>query len=146
AALTAQALATFASLTRQDPGNAAWQREFAEAQLEQAGQSRAAGRTDAARTQAGAALRMLEPLFAQQPDDRATLLATVGAKLALAAVTGDAGVARRLRDDAVSAMTAVKSGGGDPRLLALRAEALLALGRKAEAQPVIRQLWSSGYR
>jgi tetratricopeptide (TPR) repeat protein len=146
AALTTQALATFASLTRQDPGNAAWQREFAEAQLEQAGQSRAAGRTDAARTQAGAALRMLEPLFAQQPDDRATLLATVGAKLALAAVTDDAGVARRLRDDAVSAMAAVKSGGGDPRLLALRVEALLALGRKAEAQPVIRQLWNSGYR
>ncbi|HJW05308.1 MAG TPA: TIR domain-containing protein [Rhodanobacter sp.] len=146
AALTAQALATFASLTRQDPDNTAWQRGFAEARLEQAAQSRAAGRTDVARAQARAVLSMLDPLLAQQPDDRATLLATVGAKLLLAAVTDDASAAQQLRDDALSAVKAVKSGGSDPRLLALQIEALLALGRKTEAQPVIRQLWSSGYR
>ncbi|EIM03085.1 hypothetical protein RHOFW104T7_17080 [Rhodanobacter thiooxydans] len=146
AALTARALMTFASLTRQDPGNTAWQREFAEAQLEQGAQSRAAGRTEVARAQARAALRLLDPLLAQQPDDRATLLATVGAKLSLAAVTDDAAAAQQLRDDALSAMQTVRSGGSDPRLLALRVEALLALGRKAEAQPLIQQLWNSGYR
>ncbi len=146
AALTARALTTFASLTRQDPGNTAWRREFAEAQLEQAAQSRGAGRTELARAQARAALRLLDPLRAQQPDDRATLLATVGAKLSLAVVTDDAAAAQQLRNDALSAMQAVRSGGSDPRLLALRVEALLALGRKAEAQPLIQQLWNSGYR
>ncbi len=144
-ALTAGALATFAALTRQDPANAGWEREFAEAQLERAAQSRAAGRIDASRTQAGAALHALDLLLAQQPDDRATLLATTSARLSLAAVE-DRQAARPRREEALHAMLAVKSGRGDPRLLALQIEALLALGRTAEAQPLIRQLWSSGYR
>ncbi len=144
--LTTQALAIFIVLIRQDPGNTAWQREFAEAQTEQAAQWRAAGRADASRAQAQAALRILEPLLARQPDDRATLLAAVGAKLSLAAVADDPQAAQQLRNDALNATTMVKSGRGDPRLLALQVEALLALNRKTEAQPVIRQLWSSGYR
>jgi tetratricopeptide (TPR) repeat protein len=144
-ALTARSLATFAALTKQDPANAGWQREFAEAQLEQAAQSLAAGRTDASRTQAGAALHALDPLLAQQPDDRATLLATANARLSLAAVD-DAPTARPRREDALRAMLAVKSGRGDPRLLALQVEALLTLGRATEAQPLVRQLWNSGYR
>ncbi len=145
-ALTTKSLAIFVALTRQDPGNTGWQREFAEAKLEQATQSCVAGRADASRTQAQAALRMLDPLIAQQPDDRATLLATVGARLALAAATDDAQAALQLREDASNAMQVVKSGRTDPRLLALHVEALLALGRTAEAEPLIRQLWNSGYR
>ena len=39
-----------------------------------------------------------------------------------------------------------KSGTGDPRLLALQVEALVTLGRKDEAQPVLDQLWKNGYR
>lgn len=144
-ALTVQALATFAALTRQAPANTGWRREFAEARLEQAAQSRAAGRIDASRTQASAALRVLDPLLVRQPEDRATLLATAGARLSLAAVD-DAPTARPLREDALHAMQTVKSGRGDPRLLALQVDALLALGRTAEAQPLIRQLWNSGYR
>ena len=145
-ALNAQSLAIFHSLTKQDPANVGRQREFAEVQLEQAAQAQASGQTDAARRQAQAALAILAPLLARQPDDRATLLATAGAQLLLAAVSDEARAPRQLRSDALNAMQAVKSGGGDPRLLALRVEALLALGMKAEAQPVIRQLWSSGYR
>ncbi len=145
-ALTAQALATFAALTRQAPANAGWRREFAEAQLEQAAQSRAAGRIDASRTQAAAALRALDPLLARQPDDRITLLATAGARLSLAAATTDAQAARRLREDALHALQTVKSGRDDPRLLALQVETLLALGRRAEATPRVRQLWRGGYR
>ena len=91
-------------------------------------------------------MRILDPLLARQPDDRATLLATVDAKLSLAAVADDPQAAQQLRSDALNATTVVQSGRGDPRLLALQVEALLALNRKAEAQPVIRQLWSSGYR
>ena len=145
-ALTAQSRAIFLALTRQDPANSGWQREFAETQIEQAEQSRAARHADAARAQAQSALRILDPLLARQPDDRATLLASVGAKLLLAAVTEDVQAVQQLRNGAMHAMQAVKSGGGDPRLLALQVEALLTLGKKAEAQPVIRQLWNSGYR
>ena len=141
-----QSLAIYAALTKQEPANTQWRREFAEAQLEQAEQLRAAGHADAARTQAQTALQILDLLLASQPDDRANLLAAVGAKLLLAAVTADVQAAQQLRNGAMQAMQTVKSGGGDPRLLALQVEALLALGRKAEAQPVIRQLWNVGYR
>jgi tetratricopeptide (TPR) repeat protein len=144
-ALTARALSIFASLTAQDPANTAWRRESAEAQLEQAAQSRAAGRIDTARAQARAALGMLDPLLAQQPEDRATLLATAAARLSLGAVE-DLAIARPLQENALHAMQTVKSGDGDPRLLALQVEALLALDRSAEAQPLIRQLWRGGYR
>jgi hypothetical protein len=64
----------------------------------------------------------------------------------LAAVSDEARATRQLRNDALNAMQAVKSGGDDPRLLALQVEALLVLGMNAEAQAVIRQLWGSGYR
>jgi tetratricopeptide (TPR) repeat protein len=143
--LTAQALTILAALTAQDPANAGWQREFAEAQLEQAAQSRATGRIDASRRQAAAALRVLEPLLTKQPDDRATLLATASAWLSLATVD-DARTAQPQREDALRAMQAVKSGRNDPRLLALQVEALLALGKTADAKPMIRRLWNGGYR
>ncbi len=145
-ALTAQSLARYRTLTRHDPTNSVWQREFAEAQVEQAEQSRAAGQPDAAHAQAQAALAILAPLLVRQPDDRAIALANVSAKLLLAAVSPDAQAAQQLRNDALTSMQAVKSGREDPRLRALQVEALLALGRKPEAQPLIRPLWDSGYR
>ena len=144
--LIARSLRIFLALTRQDPSNTGWQREFAEAQSEQAAQSRAAGHADAARTQAQAALRILDPLLARQPDDRATLLGTLGARLLLAAVTPDAPVARHLREGALKTLQTQKNGREDPRLLALQVEALLALRRQAEARPIIRRLWQGGYR
>jgi len=145
-ALTAQSLSIFRVLTKQDPANVGWQREFAEAQTEHAAQSRAASQTDAAGAQAQAALTLLEPVQAKQPDDRATLLAIMGAKLLLASVTANAQSAAQLRNDALRTMQAMKNGAGDPRLLAMQVEAQLALGRRAEAQSVIQQLWNSGYR
>ncbi|RCS30479.1 toll/interleukin-1 receptor domain-containing protein [Rhodanobacter denitrificans] len=145
-ALNAQSLSILPALTKQDPANIGWQREFAEAQLEQAAQSQVSGQTDAACRQAQAALAILAPLLARQPDDRATLLATASAKLLLAAVSDEAQLPQQLRNEALNTMQAVKSGHDDPRLLALQVDALLALDRKAEAQPLIRQLWNSGYR
>lgn len=144
--LMAQSLSIFLALTKQDAANTDWQGEYAEAQIEQAAQARIAGNADVARTQAQAALLILEPLLAKSPDDRSTVLAAVGAKLLLATVTADTQVAQQLRDDALQVMQTVKTGGGDPRLLALQVEARLALGRKADAQPIIQQLWNSGYR
>lgn len=145
-ALIERSLRIFHDLTRQDPSNSGWQRAFAETQVEQAEQSRAAGQLDAARAQVQAALRILDPLFVRHPDDHATLLATMGARLLLAAVTSDAPAARHLREDALKTLQVQKNGRADPRLLALQVEALLALQRQAEAQPIIRQLWQGGYR
>jgi tetratricopeptide (TPR) repeat protein len=145
-ALTAQSLAIFSSLSRSDPGNAAWQREFAEAQTEQAAQSLAAHEIDAACAQSQSALTVLEPMLAKQPDDRATLLATARARLQLAAVTADTSVAQQQRTAALDETRSVKSGRRDPRLLALQVEALLSLGRAADAQPPLEQLRISGYR
>ncbi len=144
--LTGESLQAFAKLTKQDPANADWQREFAEVRTEHAAQASADGDRNNARVEAQAALDMLAPLLAKKPDDRALLLAAVNAKLLLATVTDDAQAAQQLRQDALSAINAVKSGTSDPRLLALQVEALLGLDKKPEAQPLIKRLWESGYR
>ena len=92
------------------------------------------------------ALGVLEPLRAKQPDDRLTLLATVGVESLLAKISAVSPSAQQLRSDALNAIDSVRSGGGDPRLLALKVEAMLGLDRRNEADPVIKQLWNSGYR
>ena len=144
--MTAQSISIFLALTKQDPANSGWQREFAEAQLEQAEQSRAAGQAEVARAQAQVALKILDALLAQQPDNRATLLAAMATKLLLADVmqSHDAPAAMQQRNEALKALQAPNS--SDPRLLALQVEALLAVGKQAEAQPAIQRLWHSGYR
>jgi eukaryotic-like serine/threonine-protein kinase len=48
--------------------------------------------------------------------------------------------------DALAAIEMVKSGAGDPRLLALRVEVLLGLARRDQAHELIQKLWDSGYR
>jgi len=145
-ALTTESLATFLTLTTQDPTNAGWQREYAEVQSEQAAQSLAAGKTEQARARVKAAVEVLDPALAKRPDDRATLLATASARLALAGMTLDAATAEQLRQSVLSGIANVKSGAGDPRMLGLQVAALLGLDRKGEAQKVIQKLWESGYR
>ena len=144
--LTTQALQAFAKLTKQDPANVDWQRESAEVRTEHAAQASARGDRNDSRVEVQAALDMLAPLLAKQPDDRALLLATINARLLLATVTDDARAAQQLRQDALGAIEAVKSGASDPRLLALRIEALLGLDKKPEAQILVQRLWESGYR
>ncbi|WP_232309589.1 toll/interleukin-1 receptor domain-containing protein [Luteibacter yeojuensis] len=145
-ALTDKALPLFQALRASDPDNTAWQREYAETRIEQALQARQRGDAAAALATAAEALRVLGPLQGSQPDDRATLLAAIGARLALASVTRDAAEARALREQAVRDANRVKRGHGDPRLLALQVDALLSLGRRADAEPLIQKLWGGGYR
>jgi len=144
--LSTKSDAIFTQLTRQDPTNTAWQREYAETLTERAAQSRTLGDVAIARQQAQSALRLLLPLREKQPDDRATVLAVASARLAQAAATNDAGAAHALRVDAFRDTAAAKSGKDDPRLLALRTEALLGLQRKQDAAPLIDRLRASGYR
>ena len=146
AALTAKSLDAFAALTKGEPGNTQWSREYAEAQTEQAAESFAAGHGPAAQAESQTALSLLEPLLAHQPQDRAMLLAIARARLQLAAVTAEPGAAARLRAAALAETDSVRSGNSDPRLLALKSEALLGLARTADAQAVLAQLARSGYR
>jgi tetratricopeptide (TPR) repeat protein len=146
-ALAGQSIAIFSVLTRQDPANAPWQREYAEVRIEEAALAHAAGNAEDARTKASRALNTLDPLLAKHPEDRATLLAAVSARLLLAEVTENEAAARlSLREDALKAVQSTSSGRDDPRLLALQVQALLALHRRAQAAPIIQRLWSSGYR
>jgi tetratricopeptide (TPR) repeat protein len=145
-ALTAQSLSMLTGLVRANPTDAGLQRELAEAQTEQAAELLATGQVDAARTQAQAALGTLDRSLARQPHDRSNLLATMTAQLLLAKVSVDPSAATQLRRKVVTEAKAQPSGQSDPRLLSLRIEAMLALGSEAEARPLIRQLWSSGYR
>jgi len=146
AALNSQSIGLLLAMTKQDPANAGWQRELAEVELERAEQLRASGNLDAARGQAQSALTRIDPLSAQHPEDRATLLVAVGTRLLLAAVDNDAQSARQLRDKALELVQSAKAGNDDPRLLILRVDALLTLGRNVEAQPIIQQLWNGGCR
>jgi eukaryotic-like serine/threonine-protein kinase len=144
--LTAQSLSILTSLAQANPTDAGLQRELAEAQTEQAAELLAFGHVAAARAQVQAAWNTLDRLLARQPHDRSNLLATMTAQLLLAKVSTDPHAAMQLRRDVVTEAKAQPSGQGDPRLLSLRVEALLALGSEVEARPLIRRLWNSGYR
>lgn len=143
--LTSQSFDAFATLTKQDPTNSSWQREFAEVRNERAAQLAASGENEKAQAQVRAALDWLEPALKKDPDDRATLLATLNARLLLATIPGNPD-ARIQRGICLATIHSVKSGADDPRLLALKVQALLSLNRNAEAQPVIDQLRVRGYR
>jgi tetratricopeptide (TPR) repeat protein len=141
-----QSISLLRELTRQDPANTSWQREYAEALLEQAAQLRAAGQAANARGRVQDVLEILAPLRSQQAGDRATLLAATTADLLLADLDErqDPDTAARQRNAVLRALRAPDS--GDPRLLALQVEALLALRNEADAQPIVRRLWTGGYR
>jgi tetratricopeptide (TPR) repeat protein len=141
-----QAMAVLTTLAKKDPSNVGWQRELAEARVEQAQQLRAAGDHPQAHVQATQALGILEPQLALQPNDRATVLASVDAWLLAASLDADAGHARALRAQALSTLSAQASGKNDPRLLAFRIEALLGLGQRAQALTLLPAIWKTDYR
>jgi tetratricopeptide (TPR) repeat protein len=144
AKLTNEALDIFAELVRQDASNTAWQREFAEAQIERSAQLLSTGNAVEARKLLEKALAWLEPALVNRPSDRNTVLAAVNARLLLA--TTDDTRTRALRESCLQSMNGVNSGTDDPRLLALKVNALIGLDRTDEAQSAIERLRTSGYR
>ena len=144
--LATRGLRVFERLAAKDPGNAGWQRSLALARVELAEQAHDSGDEAGAREHARRALAILEPQLADQSGNRDTVLATLGARTLLAAVADDPGTARKLREQALAMAQAQTSGRNDPRLLALQVEALLALGRRAEADVLLPRLWSTGFR
>ncbi|HEX3124280.1 MAG TPA: TIR domain-containing protein [Rhodanobacteraceae bacterium] len=145
ATLTSEALVTFAELVRQDASNTSWQREFAEARTERSAQLLSTGSADEAHKLLEDALAWLEPALVDRPNDRETVLATVNTRLLLA-TTGDDTRAQQLRESCLQSVNVVKSGANDPRLLAVKVNAFLGLGRTNDALPVIERLRTSGYR
>jgi tetratricopeptide (TPR) repeat protein len=139
-ALAADALENAALLLKTDAGNASWQRMRAEALAEQ---SRQADSAQAAQAQLRQALAILDPQLAANIDDRGALLATGGARLQLDALS-PVPQSPALRE-ALAACDAQKSGRGDLRLRALRAELLFRLGDK-RAPAEAAQVWRNGYR
>lgn len=144
--LTAHSIAILRALAQKDPTNHIGQSYYAGALTEQAAESLDANQPSAAHKQAQRALQILEPMLAKHPDDRDTLIATMTARLLSAETDSDPQTARSQREQTLHTLHAVKVYRADPRLLALQVEALLALGRKAESQPLIKQLWVDGYR
>lgn len=133
------------AITLQDPGNAGWQREYAEAKIERAALL-AADSPAAARAIVQTALVTLDAQLLRQPDDRAVALAVAGARLQLAAVAESPALATRSAASALAAIDSQQAGRDDPRMLALRVEALLRLGRRVEAAEAANRLAKTGYR
>jgi tetratricopeptide (TPR) repeat protein len=123
----------------------AWQRDRAQALTERAEQAIAGGARDDAAISLRQALDALEPQLAQNPQERSTVLATVNARLRLASIA-PAPLRADLAARSLASIDAQASARNDPRLLALRADALQQLGRKAEAAAVGKALAAAGYR
>jgi ribosomal protein S18 acetylase RimI-like enzyme len=144
AALAAQAQSVFAGLVAADASQKAWQRENAEAMTELATQAAASDRGSASQA-LREALAILDPQFAGNPQDRATVLATVDARLRLATLS-TADEQETLARSGLAAIEAQTSGRTDPRLQALHVESLLLLQRGTEARTLGETLVASGYR
>ena len=144
--LIGESLTALDALVKANPNQPTWQRDRAEAMTERAEQTLAAG-TDSGEAEEllRDSLEVLEAQLVQNAQDRGTLLATVNARLRLASISADAQRAD-LAKQALASIDAQTSARKDPRLLALRADALLQLGRKDEAAAIARSLASSGYR
>ena len=145
-ALSRKGISDLAGLVRQDPRNPGWARELADALVERATQARGIGQHGRAKDLAGQALAILEPLLLTQPDNRDTVLSTVGARLALASATDNAPTAGALRERSLRTTQSQSTGVEDPRLLALQVESLLSLERRPEALTLLPRLWRTGYR
>ena len=144
--LLRRSLALLEAMIASSPDQPAWQRDHAEALAEKAAQALA--RTDGDAVAIAAlrqALAILEPQLAQNPQERATVLATVAARLRLAALS-DAAHRQSLAQRGLDAIDSQGTAQSDPRLVALRVEALLLLGRKPEARTLARELQAGGYR
>lgn len=140
-----QSLAMLQTLTRSSPDQTAWQRDLAETMGENAALIVArSGDVGQARSHVRDALRILEPQLAKSPQDRDTVLSTVGNRLRLASLA-EAGERRTLATRALATIRAQRSARRDPRLLALEADALARLGRIDEAKTVSAALAITGY-
>ena len=141
----AQSLAMFEKMVAADSKQPVWQREQAETLTELATQAIAPGDRARATMLLRKALAILEPQLADNAQNRATVLAAADAWLRMAMLS-PAPERTALAQHALAAIDAQTSGKSDPRLQALRAEALFILGHNAKASTIGETLVASGYR
>lgn len=144
AAMGAQSQTMFEKMVAADPTQPAWQREQAEMLTELAAQTISAGDRGKGASLLHKALAILEPQLADNPQDRATVLATTESRLRLASLS-PAGERETLARKALATIEAQTSALADPRLRALRVESLLLLQRGPEARTLGETLVASGY-
>ena len=140
-AAVARSLALTKDLLGKSAEHPGWQRQRAEALTEQA-QQLPQGQ---ARQAVAEARALVEPLFAQQPDDRAVMLATTAAQLQAARLDPSPQAQAVLRKTLL-ACEAQSGGARDPRLRALRVELLFAVGEREQGAKAAAELWRDGYR
>ena len=144
--LAQESAGLFDALVRASKDQPTWQSRQAEAITERAHLAIAAGtREGDLDTQLRKALQTLEAQLAQSPQDRSSVLATVDARLRLAAISSDP-ERTRLATTSLATIEAQASARNDPRLRVLEADALRQLGRRADASAVDTALRASGYR
>jgi tetratricopeptide (TPR) repeat protein len=140
--LVSRALALNTAMLETDKANPGWQRERADALLERALQGEGSSQAIA---DLRAALAILEPQLAQQPDDRGTLLSTLATRVALAGLEPPEQAMPRMRKS-LAACEAQKSGRRDPRLRELMARMSALAGDHGQAASIGTELWREGFR
>lgn len=139
---------TLAELLATDTTNSERRFDLGYARIELARGLLAAEEAAAAVVEARNALATLGP-GAGEADDRPRRMLEGEIRLALGDALHAAGrraEARTAWTEAVSALQPLGEGNRDPRVLAPLAQALLGLGRRTEAQPLIERLRAGGYR
>ncbi|QIL19977.1 toll/interleukin-1 receptor domain-containing protein [Thermomonas sp. HDW16] len=143
--LVGQSLEMLEAMIKASPEQTAWQREHAAALTESAEQIIASGKhSDLVNNQLTSALETLEPQLKENQQDRGIVLATANAWLRLASVSPESR-RKALAERALATIDVQTSARQDPRLLALKADALTQLGRKHEAKPITTALSAAGY-
>ena len=142
------AVETLAELHQADITNSERRLDFVCARMELARGLLAAGQAAGAVAEARGALAALGPASADADDrPRRSLEGEVRLVLGDAlSAGGRPGEARSEWTEAAAALQPLAGDGRDPRLLAPLAQALLGLGRRDEALPVIDRLRAGGYR
>ena len=144
--LVQESLTSLDALVKANPDQPTWQRDRAEAMTELAEQAIAANIEGSEATKLlREALEVLEAQLVENAQERSTVIAMVNAQLRLASIsTDEARIDLAKRSLAIiEAQTYARN---DPRLMALKADALHQAGRTAEATTLAKSLLSSGYR
>ncbi len=143
-----RAIAILRPIVEAAPDLAIRQRDLADAELGLGLTYFERGELDAAAARADTVERVLAPLLARGNDREATRRAAEGRLLAADVVArrGNAGLARQLREAALTMVVSGQEANPEKRMLAVQARALLALNRTAEASPIVERLTSLGYR
>ncbi len=142
------AATTLAELHRADASNTERRLDFARARLDLGRGILRAGDPGRAAIEQRGALADLGP-EAPGADDRPRRILEGEVHVALGEALGAVGresEARSAREEAVAVLTPLASGSQDPLVLAPLVQALLGLGRRAEAQPLVDVLQAGGYR